>query len=227
MRAQVLHPLQHRADSRERIDLGRSTDCGDFARSSIAGPGLSAAIAARRRHERFSMLPPGRLLHPLGSRKIFSAITIDQSSKIVAAERIGVWPPGHHPVRGSDVVLLIGCNPLVSLAYLEPHRVVQRLKSELARGMKLLIIDPRRNETAHFAHQLLQPLPGEDSTIVAGMIRLILERGWEDKEFIARHVAQFDELRQAVSRSADPSRSARTCQWTRSSPDRNVRHNEA
>lgn len=135
---------------------------------------------------------------PLGARKIFSASTIDQSAKSIAIERTGMWPPGIHGFHGSDVVLVIGANPLVSFSILDPYNTSKKVKEEIAKGLKLLVIDPRRSETARLAHRFMQPLPGEDATILAGMIRLILENGWEDKEFIARNVAQLDELRAAV-----------------------------
>jgi anaerobic selenocysteine-containing dehydrogenase len=140
------------------------------------------------------------LFTAIGTPKVFSAITIDQSAKIVAAERIGVWPPGPHPFVGSDVTLVFGANPLVSYtSKFGAHNPRKKLKEEIAKGqLKVLIVDPRRTETARFADVFLQPMPGEDATIAAGMIRLILEQGWEDKAFIAQHVAQLDDLRRSV-----------------------------
>ncbi len=139
------------------------------------------------------------LLHPLGSKKIFSAATIDQSAKFVAAERLGSWPPGTQPVETSDVILMFGLNPLVSLSpAIDPHNIMKRLREQLDRGLKLLMVDPRRTETVRFAHLSLQPLPGEDAAVAAGMIRLILERDLEDKAFLARHGSQLAALREAV-----------------------------
>jgi anaerobic selenocysteine-containing dehydrogenase len=139
------------------------------------------------------------VLHPLGTKKIFSAITIDQSAKIIAAERMGVWPAGPYPFRTCDVLLLIGTNPLVSFAAnLNSHHPLKHLRKEKERGLKLLMIDPRKTETGRFAEMELQPLPGEDASILAGMIRLILENGWEDRDFVSRHAAQVEELRASV-----------------------------
>src|SRR3546814_15097342 len=44
----------------------------------------------------------------------------------------------------------------------------------------------------------LQPYPGEDPTIAAGLLRIILTEGWEDKAFCARYVSDLDALRSAV-----------------------------
>lgn len=137
------------------------------------------------------------LLNPLGSRKIFSAITIDQSAKWIAAERIGYWEAGSPLIQDCGVQLLIGLNPMVSLA-IYPHSPLKQMKAQLERGMKLLVIDPRQSETSQYADMHLQPVPGEDATVLAGMIRLVLERGWGDTAFVAENVAQLNELRAAV-----------------------------
>lgn len=200
----VMHPLKRRADgSFERIGLEQALDEIAAKLRSIVDRDGPEAIGGYRgtgsgMNASACFVLDG-LLNPLGTHKIFSATTIDQSCKIIAMGRIGFWPPGPHPLRGSDAVLLLGTNPLVSLVFFEPQKMLQHLKSEIARGMKLLMIDPRKSETGRFADVLLQPLPGEDATILAGMIRQILERGWEDKAFIERHVAQIEELRQAVA----------------------------
>ena len=199
----VLHPLKRRADGTfERIGLEQALDeIAAKLREIVDRDGPEAIGGYRGTGSGMNAVGcfnMDGLLGPLGTPKIFSATTIDQSCKIIAMGRIGFWPPGVQPLRGSDAVLLLGTNPLVSLVFFEPQKMLQHLKSELARGMKLLMIDPRKSETGRFANILLQPLPGEDATILAGIIRLILERGWEDKNFIAQHVSQVEELRRAV-----------------------------
>ena len=67
-------------------------------------------------------------------------------------------------------------------------------------GTKLIVIDPRRTETARKAHVHLQCIPGEDPTIIAGLIHLIIANGWVNREFVALNTQGFDQLAQAVSR---------------------------
>lgn len=134
------------------------------------------------------------------SPKRFSNLTIDQSAKVVAASRLGWWPPGQQPFHSSDVCLLIGNNPLVSISSLgfDTRHPLKRMREARARGMKLIVIDPRLTETAQFADVFLQPLPGHDAAIVAALIRLILEENWHDAAFCAEHVRDLDALREAV-----------------------------
>lgn len=141
------------------------------------------------------------LLSRLGSPKVFSSVTIDQSAKTVAAGRIGVWPAGKDPFARSDVILLVGANPLLTVSHngFDTRNPVKRMKEARERGMKVIVIDPRRTETARFADIHLQSLPGEDPSILAGLLHVILDQGWEDRAFVAAHADQLEELRRAVA----------------------------
>lgn len=139
-------------------------------------------------------------LRGLGSPKSYSSATIDQSAKYVTHGRLGLWPPGKPPIKRCDVMLLVGTNPLVSVnPPFDVRNPVKRMKEARARGMKLIIIDPRRSETAAFADLHLQPLPGEDASVIAGLHHIILREGWYDKAFCEAHVGNLDALRKAVA----------------------------
>lgn len=136
----------------------------------------------------------------IGSRSYYSTVTIDQSAKWVTAERLGSWDAGHDPYGLADVLMCVGSNPLVSLATFnftlqDPARALRALR---ARGTKVIVIDPRETETARHADIFLQPVPGEDVAIMAGLIRIVLERGWHDADFCASHADGLDALRRAV-----------------------------
>jgi anaerobic selenocysteine-containing dehydrogenase len=139
-------------------------------------------------------------LGAIGSTRLFTTITIDQSCKQVTMRRMGYWNAGKPRLQDCDVMMLFGGNPLVSVAVTNfTYDPVKRLKTALKRGMKLIAIDPRRTETAANAHLHLQCRPGEDVTIAAGMIRMILAEGWHDAAFCERHVLDLDRLRAAVA----------------------------
>jgi anaerobic selenocysteine-containing dehydrogenase len=119
---------------------------------------------------------------------------------MVAAGRLGSWHAGKDHIEVCDVAMIIGCNPLISHSGggLLLSAPVKRLKQAKARGMKLIVIDPRRTETAQYADLFIQPVPGEDSSIAAGILREILSEGWHDADFCERHVSGLDELRRAI-----------------------------
>ncbi len=140
-------------------------------------------------------------LDALASPKAYSSVTIDQSAKQVAFGRLGFWPPGRTPFSRADVYLLVGAKSLVSVSAngFDTRNPVKRLRAAKARGMKLIVIDPRRSETAAFADLHLQPLPGEDPAIVGALLHVILEEAWQDREFCDRYADGLDELRAALT----------------------------
>ncbi len=152
-------------------------------------------------------------LRAMGSRNFFSTLTIDQSSKTVAAGRLGVWRAGPPDFERSEVSLFFGANPLVSHAspgFLAPDPT-KRLKAARAKGLKLIVVDPRRTETARNADLFAQPFPGQDVGIAAALIRMILAEGWEDAGFCARYVGEdgMARLRAATEPFADDAVEAR------------------
>jgi len=136
----------------------------------------------------------------IGGQK-FSTMTIDQSAKWVTMDRLGAWPAGKQPFMGSDVWIVAGGNPLVSVFSwdLPSQNPMKALKQARAQGLKLIVIDPRRCEIAEHADIHLQPWPGEDAAVAAGLIHVILREAWHDAEFCAAHVEGLDALRAAVA----------------------------
>ncbi len=201
--SRILHPLKRQPDgSFQPIDLEQALDeIAAKLKFILASDGPDAIAGFRGTGGFFTtaglaMLPAW--LAALGSNKLYTTLTIDQSAKVVAAYRLGIWPPGKQGFQSSDVALVIGGNPVVSMAQLDTRNPPKRMKAAKKRGLKLIVIDPRRTETAQFADLFVQPLPGHDAAIVAALIRIILDRGWHDAEFCAAHVGDLASLRQAV-----------------------------
>jgi anaerobic selenocysteine-containing dehydrogenase len=65
--------------------------------------------------------------------------------------------------------------------------------------LKLIVIDPRRSETARKADLHLQCLPGQDVPLLAAMLRVIIEEGLFDRSFVETETEGFDRLREAVA----------------------------
>ena len=115
--------------------------------------------------------------------------------------------------------MMIGNNPLTShyawQGSVPPFSPSRRLRDAKARGLKLICVDPRRTMVAQLADIHLQVRPGEDATLLAGMLRLILDEELHDREFCERHVtrargaAASDRRFHAGVRRAR----ARTCPW--------------
>jgi anaerobic selenocysteine-containing dehydrogenase len=171
------------------------------------------AILARHGPRSIAMYSgTGRVSHPsseplakawfraIGSRMTFSAATIDKPAEYTSVALHGNWHAGLQTFENSDTWMIVGANPVIAKSNGAPlNNPGQRLKEAAQAGMKLVVIDPRRTETAKRAHVHLQPRPGEDATLLAGIIRIVIEEGLCDAGFIAANAQGFDALRQAVS----------------------------
>jgi anaerobic selenocysteine-containing dehydrogenase len=137
-------------------------------------------------------------LAAIGSPMFFTAGTIDQPGLVVANALHGKWEGGRiHPNR-CETLLMIGGNPIISKQHL-PQNPGQQLKSITKGGTRLIVIDPRRSETAIRAAVHLQIVPGEDPTLLAGLIHLIFALDGVDAEFVARNTEGVEALREAVA----------------------------
>lgn len=136
-------------------------------------------------------------LQEVGSPNFFTSSTVDQSARWVAMMRMGFVRSGKPYPADVDVLMLVGANPLIS-HWLPAYNPYKRLREWSKRGAKTIVVDPRHSETARIADMHLPLKPGEDATLFAGMVRLILENGWQDKAFCDRYIGDLGTLRQAV-----------------------------
>ena len=138
------------------------------------------------------------------SPNFFSTMTIDQSAKWVTAGRMGVMASGKPSTRDIDLAVIAGNNPVVShqtfpFAAGESGAPGRAFATAKERGMRMIVIDPRRTETSRYADLFIQPLPGHDAAIFAAIAHILLRDGTYNREFCDRFVSRLDELREAVA----------------------------
>ncbi|MEZ4354465.1 MAG: molybdopterin-dependent oxidoreductase [Myxococcota bacterium] len=142
----------------------------------------------------------GAWLSALGSPMHFTSATIDQPGKMIAPALHGVWQGGACDFDHADVWMLVGANPTIAKSIGIPcMNPAKRLHDAVKRGLQLIVIDPRRSEAAKAAAVHLQPRPGEDPTVLAGLVRYILVEDLIDHDFVADQAHGVDRLRQAVA----------------------------
>lgn len=141
----------------------------------------------------------GMFMSAIGSKMRFSSGSIDQPGKNIARAYMGNWGGGPHMFDESDTWMLIGANPAISMwGGIPQYNPSRRLHEAKKRGMKFIVIDPRRTDAAEKADIFLQVKPGEDPTLLAGILRVILAEGLYDGDFVSVHVKGVEELREAV-----------------------------
>lgn len=101
-------------------------------------------------------------------------------------------PPGaYEDLELADLVLLIGAN------IAENHPILcSRLEAN--KNRMLIVVDPRVTKTAMMADIYLPVKPRSDLALINAMLRIIVDEGLYDAEFVARHTTGFEELRASL-----------------------------
>jgi anaerobic selenocysteine-containing dehydrogenase len=68
----------------------------------------------------------------------------------------------------------------------------------MKRGSKIIVVDPRQNFLTSRAEYHIQLRPGTDGAVAMGMLNLIIENGWYDKEFVENWCSGFEQLAERV-----------------------------
>lgn len=145
--------------------------------------------------------PP--FLRALRTRHRYSATSVDQLPQMLAAHLM--W--GHQlllPVPDLDraeYMLIVGANPLVSNgSIMSAPDMRRRLRAIQQRGGKLVVVDPRRTETAKLADDHLFVRPGTDALLLLALLQVILNEGRERPGRLATMIDHGDRLRSAIER---------------------------
>lgn len=150
----------------------------------------------------FSVPMAKQFMGAIGSPKMFSTMTIDQSAHWVVKERMGIFTTGKPFIDNSDLILFCGTNPVVSNSNPDTSAPLinqrKRFKDFIDRGGKMIVVDPRKSDTAKQASLHLRPIPGTDAELFAGLIRLLLEKNLQNTEFCQRFNTNIEQLRQTV-----------------------------
>lgn len=143
-----------------------------------------------------------RWLQALGSSRMYTSYTIDSPSLTIAGNRFfgGLVPCNVLDVERAECVMFVGTNPArshqLNMAQSNP---AARLRQARQRGAKMIVLDPRRSDVARAADIHLQVEPGEDASVLAAMIKVILDRGLHDREYVAEFVSGVEPLHEAVA----------------------------
>ncbi len=135
-------------------------------------------------HNMGGMLTVKHLLHSLKSRSRFSATSVDQlPHHIVSMHLFGHMLRIPVPdVNRTQYMLIIGGNPLASNgSIMSAPNMRQKLKDIKARDGKVVVIDPRRTETADIASEHHFIRPATDVLLLLAMLNEIYLQGYAAK----------------------------------------------
>ena len=132
-------------------------------------------------HNMGSMLTTKHLLTSLKSRSRFSATSIDQlPHHVVCMHLFGHMLRIPVPdVNRTQHMLIIGGNPLASNgSIMTAPNMRQKIKDIIARDGKVVVIDPRRTETAELSNEHHFIRPATDVLLLLAMLNEIYQQGF-------------------------------------------------
>jgi anaerobic selenocysteine-containing dehydrogenase len=137
----------------------------------------------------------------IGSKHLYTPNTQDTSSRFVASALL-YGSPTIFPLPDlprTSFLLMVGANPLVSRgSILSAGNLREKLTGIVARGGRVVVVDPRRTETAKaFEHVAIRP--DGDAWLLLAMLHVIFADGLADEAAIAGQATGVDALRRAAA----------------------------
>jgi assimilatory nitrate reductase catalytic subunit len=92
----------------------------------------------------------------------------------------------------SDVLIFIGSNPCIA------HPIMWQRVMKNPHQPEIIVVDPRKTETAMAATQHYPIQPKSDLVLLYGLANILIANGWIDREFITAHTTGFEEFAEFV-----------------------------
>jgi anaerobic selenocysteine-containing dehydrogenase len=194
-------PLRRRPDgSYERIDW-------DTAIREIAAK--LQAIKAAHGGETILHYGGGSQGNHLGAtyaESTLKALGVRYRSNALAQEKTGeAWVQGkmmgtgvHGDFEHAEVAVFIGKNPWQSHGFARTRVILHDIQHDPARS--LIVIDPRRSETAKMADFHLAVRPGTDAWCLAALAAILVQSGLVAREWLALHTQGFEQIAEPLQR---------------------------
>lgn len=139
-----------------------------------------------------------QLLSAMGSKFVYSSLAQEKTGDFWVNGRLFGRQDCHvsEGVEHADYVVFIGANPFQAHGIPNARDTLRAIRKDPGRTM--VVVDPRRTETARWADLHLQLRPGTDAFLLSAMLAVIVRNGWQDEAFIARHCTGFDAVKEQL-----------------------------
>jgi anaerobic selenocysteine-containing dehydrogenase len=193
----LLYPMKKASGKFERISWDQAI--GEIAEKlkkilQEHGPRSLASVAGGGE---FNFYPARFLVgfvQALGSRYLYSSANQEFAGRYWAhgltfgSQMLELVPD----YENTEMLMAVGWNGMMSHHIPQARRVLTRISKDP--NKLLVVIDPRRSETAKIADIHLALRPGTDALLLKSMITIILKEGMHNQEYIDKHVNGFKEI---------------------------------
>jgi len=143
------------------------------------------------------MLFSGEMLRSLRTKNFFSPTTMDQ----LPHHFIGYHMFGHAfnmpipDIDRTDYFIMFGANPIASNgSIMSGCGPIEKIKAIQERGGKVILIDPRANETSSVVDEHHFIKPSTDVFFLLGMLNIIQKNNWIDLGHLKGHISGLEQL---------------------------------
>jgi anaerobic selenocysteine-containing dehydrogenase len=137
---------------------------------------------------------PQRLFYAIGFSQTDEAICSKSGHEAFSLHYGSSYGTDPDDLQSMNLTVYWGFNAAVSAPHLYSLSSKTRTK-----GGSIVVIDPRKSETAKAADLWIQPRPGSDVTLAYGVMKYLVERNLVDLDFIRENTSGFDELKDEIS----------------------------
>ncbi|MFT5695232.1 MAG: anaerobic selenocysteine-containing dehydrogenase [Myxococcota bacterium] len=132
----------------------------------------------------------------LGMRYASNALAQEKTGEFwVEKQMFGARP--EPDFENAEVSVFVGKNPWQSHGFERARVVLKNIAKDPNR--KMIVLDPRRTETADLADVFLQVAPGTDAFVLAAMLAVLIEDNLIDREFLAERAGDAGPLFELLS----------------------------
>ncbi len=190
-------------------------EIGERLPSLIAAQGadsVACVVGNPAAHKIGLLLYFAKMAKSLGSKNIFSASTLDQMPKQLSSGLMfGSWFSIPVPdIERCQLLVILGGNPMVSNGSLWTVPDFRgRAKALRERGGRIVVIDPRRTETADIADEHRFIRPGSDVFFLLGLAHTLFDEKLVRLGHLAPHIFGLEQLQEALADFAPEKMAAR------------------
>ncbi len=202
----LTHPMKRTGSDWSRVSWdAANAEIGNKVRAIIDAHGPDSVAMYVGTAAGFGVLHPvfaKGFIDGIGSKALYSPATQDCASKFAAAREVYGFPftQPFPDVERTNCLIIVGANPVVSKwSFLQVPDPTKKLRAIEARGGKVIVIDPRKTETARIASQHLFVRPGTDVYFYLAFLNEVIARKAVRHDIVAQHTVGFDELAQLTT----------------------------
>ena len=193
--ARLLHPMVRGAGGDlQRVAWGDALDhvARDLSRVIAAhGPGAVAFYLSGQLLTEDYYVANKLMKGFIGSANVDTNSRLCMSSTVAGHRRAfgaDVVPGCYEDLDEADLIVLVGSNT----AWCHPVLFQRMMKNRQQRGARLVVIDPRRTDTAEEADLFLPLAPGSDTALFCGLLVDLADHGMIDQTYVAKHTSGFE-----------------------------------